>query len=76
MTGCRILDFTRFLETPAAEVYDTWLTISEGAISGGDSALSYYSDITIKKDYRSLHGHSVDWMELTLNPEQSYDAAS
>lgn len=67
--GMAFHGFYDILKTPAAEVYDKWLEISESAVGGEGSTASYYSDITIKRDHRSESGHPVDLMELTINPE-------
>lgn len=67
--GMTYSGFYEILETPATEVYDKWLKISEGAVAGTGSTPPYYSDITIEKGYRTQSDHPVDLMVLTMNPE-------
>lgn len=67
--GMSFFGFYDIMDTPAQEVYDIWLEITESVAPGGDSVEPYYSDIKIEKGVRTLNGHSVDRIELTLNPE-------
>jgi hypothetical protein len=57
------------LEHPAAEVYDKWLKICEEIVPAEVNESSLYSNVRVERNYRKEAGHSVDLMELTLNPE-------
>jgi len=61
--------FYDILENPASEVYEAWLSLCESFNMGDASAGSIYSDVTIKRNDHKHDGHSVDLLELTINPE-------
>lgn len=67
--GIKFSGFYDILGAPAKEVYNEWLEICKSATGQENSIESYYSAVNIEKDHRSQSGHSVDLLELTINPE-------
>lgn len=67
--GMTFTAFYEILDSPSAEVYEKWLTITEEAALGEDAAMSYYSGVKIEKAFRTLNGHPVDRIEMVMNPE-------
>lgn len=67
--GISFYGFYDILDASAADVYASWLTITEGLVSGGESVEPYYTDLKVEKGVREIEGHSVDRIEMTVNPE-------
>ncbi|WPJ97464.1 hypothetical protein SH580_07040 [Coraliomargarita algicola] len=67
--GMTFSGFCEIMDASSAEVYDQWLEITTAAGLGEGPAMSYYSDIKIERDVRTFNGHSVDRIEMTINPE-------
>lgn len=60
--------FYELLGTPTAEFYEQCLSLIQN-LDTGSSANAYYSDVNIERAHRTQFGHSIDRLNLTLNPE-------
>ncbi|MDQ8206635.1 hypothetical protein QEH52_03885 [Coraliomargarita sp. SDUM461003] len=67
--GMSFSGFYEILQGSAAEVYESWISLCEGLVVDESAMVAYYSDIVVKRGYRSEAGHPVDFMELTVNPD-------
>lgn len=67
--GMSFSGYYDILDAPAQEVYDLWLSIIKGITEVDDPTTAYYSEINIEKGHRVINEHSVDRIELVLNPE-------
>jgi hypothetical protein len=69
--GFSYAGFYEIIDADAADVYKKWIKLTKDMVSSAQGTHSYYSEISIEEAVRSLGGHSVDLMTLTVNPESA-----
>lgn len=69
--GLSYAGFYEIIDSDAAEVYEKWIKLTKDMVGSAQASYSYYSEITVEKAVRSVGGHSVDLVTLTINPESA-----
>ncbi|MEO0508605.1 MAG: hypothetical protein AAF065_01955 [Verrucomicrobiota bacterium] len=65
--GMTFSGFYEILDSPAGEVYENWIKLTESLNSEEQGTSSYYSKMEIKRGYRKMDGHEIDLVETSLN---------